>query len=288
MMEDEQVQSHQSVASAGQKQNAPEMTKQVQNDPAGATESTFSGAAADFAASRGLKSPMIPPPPVPLKVVFQRILQSLIPSHPLPSFRNVSSITINLDTMIPAYMSDPNLLWHLAKVVEDEAPGEPRVIETFPEVEVLDRMPARKMPKKRRARKARGPLEVGALRRSTRLKKVHGFKDDESASAAAGNAGAREHVPDEALPAVDENMSEADPVPLEAVPLQAMPATSPGDGSVQSSGALIPYQPVPVDPAAPAAPYLSPELMKAIGTEYLKMPPGGVLEEKMANPSDDE
>ncbi|CAO2163968.1 unnamed protein product [Urochloa humidicola] len=185
-------------------------------------------------------------------------------------------------------MSDPDLLWHLTKVVEDEAPGEPRVIETFPEVEVLDRMPTRKTPMKRRARKARGPLEVGVLRRTTRLKKTHGFKDDASATAAAANAGAPEHVPDKVLPVVDEAMSEADGEPIDAVPIQAVPATPTIDDPMQNSGALIPYKLALSDPAAPAAPYLSPELMKAIGTEFLKMPSGGASDERIVEPSDDE
>ncbi|CAN6347720.1 unnamed protein product [Urochloa humidicola] len=245
--------------------------------------SPLSGAAADFAASGGMKAPVVPPPVVPLKVVFQRLLQSLIPSHPLPSFRNISRISINLDTMIPAYLFDPDLLWHLAKVVDDE----PRVIETLSEVEVLDKMPARKAPKKRRARKPRGLLEVGALRRSNRLKKVYGFKDDASASAAAakGDAGIIASEP-ETEPAVAASVLDGEasldpelavPVPLEVVPVV--------EAAADDHAAIVPYQ-ARSDPSAPVAPYLPSSLLKAIGTEFLKMPPGGASDVQMASSSD--
>ncbi|CAO2147933.1 unnamed protein product [Urochloa humidicola] len=92
--------------------------------------------------------------------------------------------TMYLNMMVPSYIANFDLIWHLAKVVEDvPAARELRVIEQFSDVEILDKMPARKRPKKRRARKLKGPLDARILRRSTCLNKAHFFKDDASAAA---------------------------------------------------------------------------------------------------------
>ncbi|CAO2188695.1 unnamed protein product [Urochloa humidicola] len=156
------------------------------------------------------------------------------------------------------------------KVVEDE----PNVVEQFSDVEILDKMPARKGPKKRRARKARGPLDFGGLRRSTRLKKPHGFKTDAAACSASPSAAApvvepaMEKEPAEMLP---------EPRPLEMV--------LPGGAGAP----LVPYVRVAADPDAPPAPHLSAALASGIGTQFLKMQPGAVSEDVlMADSSDDE
>ncbi|CAN6244206.1 unnamed protein product [Urochloa humidicola] len=223
--------------------------------------SPFSGASADFAASGGVKSSS-----VTLKVVFERILQSLIPSHPLPSFHHISRITVNLDSMVPSYIADTDVLWHLAKVVEDET----TVIEQLSDVEILDKMLARKGSKKRRARKARGPLDFGGLRRSTRLKKPHGFKTDVAARAAfpADEVPAAENEP-----AANETL---EPHPLEVVP--------PGS----TEGALVLFVGVAADPEAPPAPHLSASLATSIGTQFLKMQPSAVSKDVLMAESSDE
>ncbi|CAN6171601.1 unnamed protein product [Urochloa humidicola] len=158
------------------------------------------------------------------------------------------------------------------KVVEDEPmESEPRVIERLSGVEVLNKMPARKTPKKRRARKVKGPLDAGLLRRSLRLKKVHGYKDDASAAAAGISA---KPVEQPAAAAVTEAVDDhaADPEPLEVV----------------DAGALVPYGGSVVDPTAAAAPHLTSSLAGAIGVQFLKMPPGAVSDDVLMAASDDE
>ncbi|CAN6328612.1 unnamed protein product [Urochloa humidicola] len=214
MEEDQQIQSPLSAAASVGNANDAQ---------AGDGHSPLSGAAADFAASGGLKSPVVPAPSVPLKVV------------------------------------------------QDEASEEPRVIEQLSDVEVLDKMPARRTPKKRRAKRARGPLGVGLLRMSLRLKKAHGFKDDASASATAAAS-----AEDRTAPGEQEFVD--DHTPLEVVP------ANPVVGSEEEPpAAVVPYKPALVDPDAPMAPHLSPVLMQAIGSEFLKMPPGGASVEMLRN-----
>ncbi|CAN6305432.1 unnamed protein product [Urochloa humidicola] len=220
-----------------------------------------------------------PKPPqsasIPLKVVFNRIFQSLSPGlHTFP-FHNISSISINLDTLIPGYFADSDLLWHMAKVLVEDSPvgavPETGVIDQDSDVEILDSMPASVKPKKRWARKMRGPLDIKHVRRSTRLKKTHGFRDDASAAA----AGAEAEPVEEPAPVVEPEAA-VDAV-MEPAPLKVLPAQE-----------LITYKPIPVDPPAPIAPHLSVSMMQAIGSGYLKMPPGALSDEMLGESSANE
>ncbi|CAO2148250.1 unnamed protein product [Urochloa humidicola] len=148
----------------------------------------------------------------------------------------------------------------MAKVLVEDSPGdavpESGVIDQTSDVEILDSMPASVKPKKRRARKMTGPLDNKLVRRSTRLKKTHGFRDDASAAAAGAEAEPVE-----------------EPAPLEVL----LPEQE-----------LIPYKPIPFDPSAPIAPHLSVLMMQAIGSGYLKMPPGALSDEMLGESSADE
>lgn len=123
--------------------------------------------AKDFMASGGLSHNTLPnfasqPYDVPLKVVFQSLYASLFPSKPHMYFCNVSSVSINLDTTIPWYFANSDLLWHLAKVLVDPAPAvvqSPPYAPQSPDVKIIEKMPALKAPRKRRARKVRTPID---------------------------------------------------------------------------------------------------------------------------------
>ncbi|CAO2148629.1 unnamed protein product [Urochloa humidicola] len=162
----------------------------------------------------------------------------------------------------------------LKVLVEDSPVGavpETGVIDQDSDVEILDSMPASVKPKKRRARKMRGPLDIKLVRRSTRLKKTHGFRDDASAAA----AGAEAEPVDEPAPVVEPEAA-VDAV-MEPAPLEVLPAQE-----------LITYKPIPVDPPAPIAPHLSVSMMQAIGSGYLKMPPGALSDEMLGESSANE
>ncbi|CAN6342785.1 unnamed protein product [Urochloa humidicola] len=164
----------------------------------------------------------------------------------------------------------------MAKVLVEDSPGgavpETGVIDQNSDVEILDSMPASVKPKKRRARKMRGPLDIKLVRRSTRRKKTHGFRDDASATA----AGAEAEPVEEPAPVVEPEAAVnavMEPAPLEVL----FPAQE-----------LIPYKPIPDDPSAPIAPQLSVSMMQAIGSGYLKLPPGALSDEMLGESSADE
>ncbi|CAN6371436.1 unnamed protein product, partial [Urochloa humidicola] len=143
----------------------------------------------------------------------------------------------------------------------------PRVIEELSDVEILDKMTASAKPRKRRGKKKRGPLDAIGLRRSLRLKRPDGFRDEARAAKAKAAA-----VPDASADDADEVVEE--PVPLEMV--------LPGDN------AIIPYQAGQADPSLPAAPHLPPSLLQSIGEKFLKMPPKVVSDDLLLASSDDE
>ncbi|CAO2148272.1 unnamed protein product [Urochloa humidicola] len=149
------------------------------------------------------------------------------------------------------------------KVLVDDPP---RVLEELSDVEILDRMPASTKPRKRRGKKKRGPLDTFGLRRSLRLKRSDGFRDEASAAKAKATV-AHEASTDEADEVVEE------PVPLE---------------TVLPDSALIPYQAGQADPSLPVAPHLPTSLLQSIGEKFLKMPPKVVSDDLLMASSDDE
>ncbi|CAN6235502.1 unnamed protein product [Urochloa humidicola] len=215
-----------------------------------------------------------------LKVVFQRIMESFLPVHPLPSFHNISRTSINIDTSVPSYIVVSHLLCHLAKVVVDE-PSEkgPRVLEKLSDVEILDNISARKTPKKRRARKLKGPLDDVMLHRSTRLKKTHGFKDNASVV-----AGASVDDDDHIDVVVTASMLEVvvSLAPNEPITIAPLEIVSPDDhveatyvGSAAASRIAL-------------VPHITLSVVSVIGTDFLKMQPSGVSKDVMMASSDDE
>lgn len=174
---------------------------------------------------------------IPLKVVFQCLHLSLFPSkHLFFPFRNVSRIYVNLDTLVPSYFADSDLLWYLAKVLVEPtpAPASPAVVlQPSFDVEILEEMPPSKTPKRRRARRAKAPLDVAFLCRCKRLHRPDGFK--------AGSTPTPSLAPK--------------PEPMEMLHPEAEPAEL----------ALSPYLGVPASSSAAPAPHLPTSLVMAIG-----------------------
>lgn len=191
---------------------------------------------------------------VPLHAILDEVINSSslnnVPN--IPSFSHLNCLITNLDTMVPAYLAKSDIVWHLAKVLVDPEP-----LEEEPEVQVLDKMQPVKTPRKRQARKPRGPVDVKFLRRRTRLSSdLHGFKDQASASAAL--------------------MRQA-PSPVD-VPRDAPPVTE---------DVFIPnYEAVPSSAIVPT-PHLPVATLQAMGTGFLKMPSEMVSAEALLE-SDDE
>jgi hypothetical protein len=222
---------------------------QVSHNPSG----ELSGAALDFVASGRLQDCATERNVnVPLKVVFQSLISSLFPTNPIDPFHNVDSVSINLDTMVPAYFADSNHLWHLAKILMDQETSpiaEPVVLKQFSDVEEIDRLPESKAPRKRRGRKNKSPLDVKGLRRGKRLNKGAGFMTAEHAPAthaSDSDANMENSEPDNALK----------PVPLDVVPPELH---------------VSPYQGLPASSSTVPAPYLPASLLNSIGTGFLKM-----------------
>jgi hypothetical protein len=128
-------------------------------------DETLSPGMRDFLASGGLDSQSsevpstaVPDHVIPLRDVLSKVTSQVLPCSAHHSFHNVNKIIINLDTMVHSYFSEFESLWHLAKVVMD--PQEQAINVVDVEVEILEKLPPRKTPKKRRAKKPRGPLDV--------------------------------------------------------------------------------------------------------------------------------
>lgn len=114
-------------------------------------------------------------------------------------FCHIKRLIVDLDTVVPSYISDNDLLSYLASFVYD--PAEPAEMEpgfigplplpgplvTYPitddeddSVVELSSPPVRSTPRKRRQRLMKEPLNDAFLRRSTRLLQSQGYKDDVS------------------------------------------------------------------------------------------------------------
>jgi hypothetical protein len=132
-------------------------------------------------------------------------------------------------------------------------------IATSPEVEIIDKIPSRKTPKKRRARRPRGPLDVSFLCRSKRLNTgLEGFHDAASAGCAQNVATDQDVAVDQA---VHDVVAEVEPI----VVLTPEPAPS----------SLVVYFAIAAQDNL-VAPHLPLETVQAMGTGFLKMQPEDV------------
>lgn len=161
-------------------------------------ESPPSGAAADFAASDHDTAPLQVVAPAPLVSLLQ-ILSSLIspitPSVPNYICTFLSSIYLDLDTLIPSYVSGHHALMFLASNCVDQSDA-PMVVGPAPplvpysdddeEVVILEKPALTPSVRKRRSRKTKEPLDEKFLRRSKRRNLVlQGYKDLASLEEAA-------------------------------------------------------------------------------------------------------
>lgn len=120
------------------------------------------------------------------------------------------------------------------------------------EVQILDEMPPRKTPKKRRSRKMKGPLDVSLLHRSKRLNAgMQGYMRKEDAAQV------------EEAPVGDQMEEISDIAPLTSIPPKP----------VEQESALVVYTGSAANVAHLPAPTLPACMVRAIGTDFLKMPP---------------
>ncbi|KAF8661800.1 hypothetical protein HU200_056755 [Digitaria exilis] len=118
--------------------------------------------------------------------------------------RHIGKLLVSLDTLVPKYINDDDVLLYLASIVFDpleqaeRSPGfigpllpvQPLVpydMSDDEEVMEISAMPASVTPRKRRHHKMKEPLDASFLRRSKRLSKDHGFRTDEQAAEASNN-----------------------------------------------------------------------------------------------------
>lgn len=122
---------------------------------------------------------LFPSSAITIREVLSKVSAQVFPCTTQHPFHFVNNVIINLDTLVPSYFSESETLWHLAKIVLD--PQEQAGSTTGPKVEIIDKLPPLKSPKKRRARRPHGPLDVSFLRRSKRLNVgLEGFRDANS------------------------------------------------------------------------------------------------------------
>lgn len=90
----------------------------------------------------GATSAAVSAPLLPLHSILDKVLNvnPLISLHsPRASFGNVNQVIINLDTLVPSYLAKYDALWHLAKVLVDDA--EPSDKDQDQDVVILDKRP---------------------------------------------------------------------------------------------------------------------------------------------------
>ncbi|KAF8650537.1 hypothetical protein HU200_063911 [Digitaria exilis] len=139
--------------------------------------------------------------------VNNRSLSLIHPFTQLPSFsfHCLSSLSVNLDMLVPSYFADLHSIFKLASILVDDCldqqvSSNPKVIglprpltplvpysdsEDDDDVQLIPRLPPSSTPHKRCSLKLKEPLDDSFLTRSKRRQPVHdGFRDDASAKEA--------------------------------------------------------------------------------------------------------
>lgn len=120
-------------------------------------------------------------------------------------FMHIKHLFFDLDTVVPAFISDTDTLCYLAQIAYDPLEQEERVsgfIGPLPRVtpalladqhvdddvqEIAPPLPSSSTSRKRRRKLLKEPLDVAFLRRSARLNQGDGFRSQESAATASLN-----------------------------------------------------------------------------------------------------
>jgi hypothetical protein len=153
---------------------------------------------------------------------------------------------------VPSYFANCDPLWNLAKALVDPPENVTAEILEDDSVKILDSFPPETPSRKRRARKLKGPLD-SRYHRSDRLKKsCLGFKDATSTVVAE----------------------------TEGVLLA-------GTTAPEAALAIVPIFEGSAADASTSAPHLPTAVVKAIGTEFLKMQPQDVSDAAMLASDDD-
>lgn len=227
-------------------------------------------AALDFEASGGLNREVLSSVSVPLREVLSKVTSHVYPCSSHHSFHNVNRIIIDLDTMVPSHFSNSETLWHLAKMVMDPSDQKPMPEEDNDanEVQIIEEMPPRQTPKKRRTRKTKGPVDVAFLRRSKRQNDgLQGFwHQGQGLPAEAEMTEPEDDLAADELP---------NPLPLAMIPLG-------GDGVVTM------YAGSSSNPALDPAPHIPLDTVRAIGTDFLKMLPEEVSDARLLASDDND
>lgn len=155
--------------------------------------------------------PSIPPgfeSQVAVKVIHSLQSYPLLPACPsMPMFRHIKHLLFPLDTMVPPFITDVDVLKFLASIIFDPleqakcpvgmigplqllhplVPYPDSDEEEVDNVVIIPSLPSSSTPRKRRHRKLKVPLDDAFLRRSKRLSRDHGFRSVGLALEASNN-----------------------------------------------------------------------------------------------------